>query len=180
VSDADKLVADTDINERRLDIFFRRGNSLAWSREFYGTLPGDFPEFPRGGNLIMANILVIEDDEGVRSLLKNILMRAGHAVSVAEDGCHGMDSYREQAFDLVFTDLIMPDKDGLEVIREIRQINREAKIIGMSGGSVKFADTYLKLAHGFGASRLLPKPFLITDVLAIVDELLPDGLSKAG
>ncbi len=128
----------------------------------------------------MANILIIEDDEGVRSLLKNILVRAGHAVAVAQDGCHGMDSYRAQAFDLVFTDLIMPDKDGLEVIREIRQIDPQAKIIGMSGGAVKFADTYLKLAHGFGASRLLPKPFLVADVLAIVDELLSDGLQKTG
>ena len=81
--------------------------------------------------------------------------------------------------DVVFTDLIMPDKDGLEVIREIRQINREAKIIGMSGGSVKFADTYLKLAHGFGASRLLPKPFLMSVVLAIPwMNCLAEGLAE--
>jgi CheY-like chemotaxis protein len=136
------------------------------------------PERRREGNLIMANILIVEDDEGVRSLLKGILTRAGHLVVAAEDGCEGMNSYRKQAFDVVFTDLIMPDKDGLEVIREIRQIDRQAKIIGMSGGSVKFADTYLKLAHGFGASRLLPKPFLIADVLAIVDELLSEDVSK--
>ena len=82
----------------------------------------------------MANILIIEDDEDIRRVLKKILETDGHKVTVAPNGKVGIEVYREERNDIVITDMIMPDMEGVETILHIRSDCPDAKIIAISGG----------------------------------------------
>ncbi|MGB2906425.1 MAG: response regulator [Candidatus Aminicenantaceae bacterium] len=123
----------------------------------------------------MASILVIEDDEQIRALLKQILERAGHEVLEAPDGNKGLRIYRKNLPDLIITDIIMPEKDGLETIRELRKMNPDVKIIAVSGGGFIHSDYYLDMAKRFGAFSILAKPFTPAEVLNAVNQLLQKG-----
>ena len=108
----------------------------------------------------MARILVIEDEGDVRSLYSRILKHAGHDVIEAPDGKVGIALYRENPADLVITDIIMPEKEGIELIIELRRDFPDVKIIAVSGGGQLMASaTCLRLAKGLGAVRTLAKPF---------------------
>jgi DNA-binding response OmpR family regulator len=120
----------------------------------------------------MQRILVIEDDEAVRKLVIRHLVAAGYEVQEADNGKTGLASYRQQQSDLVITDIVMPETEGLEAIRELRRVNPEVKIIAMSGAVGGRADRYLGLAMGFGALRILSKPFTGADLLSVVAEVL--------
>jgi DNA-binding response OmpR family regulator len=121
----------------------------------------------------MARILVIEDDRQVRMLLKKILTREGYDVIEAEDGQHGLRQFRENGADLVITDIIMPEKEGLETIQELKQ-DSDVSIIAISGGGRISPDDYLKLAAKFGASCTLSKPIEKQVLLDTVRNLI-DG-----
>ena len=116
----------------------------------------------------MRTILIVEDDEHLRSTLKLILIHSGYAVLEAVNGEGVGAIYEQQHPDLVITDLLMPDKDGLEVILDLRRLDRSARIIAMAGGAKKRGDTYLLLAQKFGASRTLVKPFTPDELLEAV------------
>ena len=122
----------------------------------------------------MATILLVEDDEGVRTLLHKALVAAGHEVEDAWNGDIALAAYRRQSRDLVITDLVMPEKDGLETIMALRRLNPAVKIIAMSGGgrTLGLGQLYLETASTFGANRILAKPFTSTALLTAVSEVL--------
>ena len=82
----------------------------------------------------MAHILVADDQEKVRNILKSLFERDGHTVVLATNGKEALQSYQEQPAEIVVTDILMPDMEGIETIRELKRINPNVKIIAMSGG----------------------------------------------
>ena len=123
----------------------------------------------------MARILIIEDDQEVRQLLATLLQRAGHEVAQARDGQEGIHSHRKHPSDLVITDLIMPRKEGLETIIDMRSEFPSLKIIAISGGARGSNEDYLRTAELCGAARIFRKPFANEALLRAVDELLDGG-----
>ena len=118
------------------------------------------------------SILVIDDDETIRELLRAILEREGYRVLEAPDGGEGLKQFTETPTDLVITDLIMPGKEGIETIRDLRRKFPDVKIIAVSGGGRIGPDSYLKMAKGVGALRTLSKPFDRTVLLETVEEVI--------
>ena len=120
----------------------------------------------------MKRILVIDDEDQVRKVIRHMLERAGYATIEAKDGEIGLRLHRKQPADLIITDIFMPEKEGLETIREILRDFPDAKIIAISGGGLTGALSYLNLAKSFGALRTLAKPFNRRELLTVVRELL--------
>lgn len=116
----------------------------------------------------MSKILVIDDNENVRAVLIEVLEGEGYQVVSADNGRHGVDLFRSEKPDLVITDLIMPEKEGIETIREIRTDSPAARIIAISGGGRSYSADYLKLARALGASDVIKKPFDPDDLAATV------------
>jgi CheY-like chemotaxis protein len=106
----------------------------------------------------MAKLLIIEDDEYVKKMLKQTFERAGYEIATATNGRIGIELYEKSNFDVVITDLIMPDMEGIETITLLRKLNPHAKIIAISGGGRNQPDDYLFLAEKLGASRTFTKP----------------------
>jgi two-component system chemotaxis response regulator CheY len=120
----------------------------------------------------VARILVVEDDDDVRQLLRRILERAEHEVDTARNGREATPLYQTGQTDLVITNILMPEKDGLEVIQELRKKDPAAKIIAISGGGQIGAAEYLDVAKRFGAARTMRKPIDRRELLATIAELL--------
>lgn len=120
------------------------------------------------------SVLVIDDEEIIRNLLRDILEHEGYRVSEAVDGDKGIRQYQENPTDLVITDLIMPGKEGIETIRELRSLFPDVKIVAVSGGGRIGPDCYLKMAKGFGALRTLNKPIRREILLKTVQEVLQE------
>ncbi len=117
----------------------------------------------------MARILVIDDEPQVRTVLLKSLELDGYQVMDAPNGKVGMRLFREEPFDLVITDIVMPEKDGIEAIGELRRCFPETKIIAISGGGQRLkADYVLHTAEILGVHCTLPKPFEIADFLNAV------------
>jgi DNA-binding response OmpR family regulator len=129
-------------------------------------------DFDAGNKGVMQNILVIDDDKLMCLALAKILISAGYNVVQAGDGEEGLRLYRTQDFDLVITDLIMPDKEGIQIIRELRKENSRIRIIAMSAGGRGGATDYLKWARLMGAKQCLSKPIRREDLLAAVQAVL--------
>jgi CheY-like chemotaxis protein len=127
----------------------------------------------------MARILVIDDDETVRELLRFTFEQAGYEVVEASDGDMGMQRYREQPTDLIIMDIFMPEKGGLESIMELRRDFPDVKIIAISGGGTVGSGwptiDALPLAKRLGALRTLAKPFHAQEMLEAVREALAEG-----
>ncbi len=120
----------------------------------------------------MANILVVEDNAQVAKLFRDILTRAGHHAIVAANGNEAILAIGQQAFDLIITDIFMPEKDGLELIREVMAQNPGLKVIAISGGGKTKAPLYLEMAKKLGACRTLNKPFELKELLKAVEETI--------
>jgi CheY-like chemotaxis protein len=120
----------------------------------------------------MQSILVIDDDKLMCMALARILVSAGYTVTQAFDGDEGLQLYRTHGFDLVITDLIMPDKEGIQIIRELRKENSNIRIIAMSAGGRGGATDYLKWARLMGAKQCLSKPIKREDLLNAVSTVL--------
>jgi DNA-binding response OmpR family regulator len=120
----------------------------------------------------MSRILVIDDDRLVRFTIRTALEHAGHTVVEAEDGVRGLAAFDAAPFDLVITDLLMPEKEGVETVREIRQRSAQVKILAVSGGGAMKTLDYLAMAEALGADRSLAKPFTSRALVAVVEELL--------
>ncbi len=106
----------------------------------------------------MERILIIDDEQQIRSMLRLMLERDGYEVVEAPDGIEGIKAYREKPADLVITDLIMPNKDGIGMIIELQKEFPDVKIIAMSGGGLNKPEGYLKGAKKLGAACTLTKP----------------------
>ena len=120
----------------------------------------------------MAHILVIDDDDQIRAMLRQMLDQAGYEVADAPDGKVAMRLHREVPAGLVITDLIMPEKEGIETIMELRRDFPEVKIIAISGGGRIEPEHYLQMAKGLGAMCSFTKPIERRKLLEAVEELL--------
>lgn len=120
----------------------------------------------------MAKILIIDDDIAVRETISQLLEDDGHVVFVAEDGRRGLKAFRSEQPDLVVTDIIMPEKEGIQTIIEIRTERPDAKIIAISGGGRIGNTDFLKIARQIGAREIMTKPFEPDDFLACVTRCL--------
>ena len=106
----------------------------------------------------MKHILLVDDDELSRGAVRKMLERSGYDVQSTGIGQEALAWYRREPADLVITDLIMPDTDGLEMIQELRRINPAVRVLAISGGGRVDAEEYLSVARKFGAVEVLPKP----------------------
>ena len=126
----------------------------------------------------MARILIIDDESQIRSMLRLMLERVGYEVIEAADGMEGIRQYRDNPADLIITDLIMPNKDGIGMIIELKKEFPKVKIIAMSGGGVNRPEGYLDGAKKLGATRTLTKPIARDEMLnAVKDTLKADTAS---
>src|SRR5262249_49867396 len=116
----------------------------------------------------MARILLIDDDTEFCMLLREILEGAGYEVVVAHNGREGVACYEVAAIDLVITDILMPEQEGLETIIALQRINPQVKIIAMTGGGQMSAMDFLEVATVLGAQHTLRKPFTRQELLAAV------------
>jgi DNA-binding NtrC family response regulator len=119
-----------------------------------------------------ARILIIDDEVQIREMLSQMLTREGYQVVHARDGKEGMQACREQTIDLIITDIIMPEKDGIEMILELRHGFPALKVIAISGGGRLGPNGYLEMAKKLGAHRTFFKPFNRKEILDAVQELL--------
>ena len=122
----------------------------------------------------MVNILVADDDPSIRHLYKLILEREGHRVYLANDGVEALVQAKKHEIDVLITDIIMPRKEGIETIVEVREMNPEIKIIAISGGGRRGNQDFLRMAEMVGANYSLAKPFEPHDLLKILKTCLED------
>lgn len=120
----------------------------------------------------MARILVIDDEPTVRRYFARVLELAGYDVDVAENGREGMRMFRAHRPDLVITDILMPESDGIETITELKKDFPDTKIIAISGGGAVGPTGYLKAAELLGANVVLEKPIKATQLREAVNEIL--------
>ena len=124
----------------------------------------------------MAKILVIDDNRLVRDTVQLVLAAAGHEVIVARDGREGIKKFAASQPDLVITDIVMPEKDGIEVVMELRRRQSAVPVIALSGhDSIGTRDLLLRSAECFGAQRTFVKPFDPDELIDAVTQLLPVG-----
>lgn len=120
----------------------------------------------------MVSILLVDDDDEFLTMLTDVLERGGYQVQQASDGQQAIDLYRTQPADLVITDLVMPEKEGIQLIMELRRLNPKVKIIAISGAGESLVEEYLKMAKVLGAQRVLAKPFSEPEILAAVSQVI--------
>ena len=123
----------------------------------------------------MARILLIEDEEISRYAVCQILENAGHEVTEAENGNEGIALQKAQPFDLIVTDIIMPEKEGVETIIELKRDYPTLPIIAISGGGRTRNLDFLALAKQYGADDVLAKPFSEEELVQCVDACLEKG-----
>ena len=126
----------------------------------------------------MERILIIDDEPQIRSMLTLMLEREGYEVVEAPDGVDGIKIYRQNPADLIITDLIMPNKDGIGMIIDLKKEFPNVKIIAMSGGGLNKPDGYLKGAKKLGAACTLTKPIDREEMLEAVREILKESPSE--
>ena len=122
----------------------------------------------------MVSILLVDDDDQFLPLLSKVLKHAGYQVREATDGQQALRFYESEPTDVVITDLVMPGKEGLEMIVELKRSHPKAKIIAMSGAAQEVLGDYLKMAQAFGAQRVLAKPFSDQEILEAISQVLEE------
>lgn len=120
----------------------------------------------------MQTVLIIEDDHNILLMIKRMLEPFGYEITLASNGQEGLNMFYKFDVDLVITDIIMPEKEGLEIIREMKGVRPDLKIIAMSGGGKISAENYLENAKIFGASKILEKPFTRKQMVSAVQDIL--------
>ena len=120
----------------------------------------------------MPGVLIVEDEKDLREMLKISLTRHKFTVYEAENGKEAIIHFKPTITDLVVTDLIMPDEDGLKVIIKLKELKPSIKIIAISGGGKAGPGSYLNLAKVLGADAIYSKPFSINELIAKINELL--------
>ena len=120
----------------------------------------------------MKRILVIDDEAPIRALMEQVLTREGYGVISAPNGKNALEIAKEQAVHLVITDIIMPDKEGLETIRELTRELPDLPIIAMSGGGRNSPEGYLATARILGADAAIEKPIRRESLLELINTVL--------
>jgi len=123
-------------------------------------------------------ILIIDDDHHILLMVKKMLERAGFEVDLAANGEEGLKLFKKMPVELVITDIIMPEKEGLETIREMKRLAPDLKIIAMSGGGKVSSKNYLDTAKIFGATRIMAKPFTQKQMVSTVQELMGEASNE--
>ncbi len=126
----------------------------------------------------MARILIIDDEPQIRSMLRLMLERDGYEVVEAPDGIEGIRAYRQRPADLIITDLIMPNKDGIGMIIDLQKEFPDVRIIAMSGGGLNKPEGYLKGAKKLGAAYTLTKPIDREKMLRAVKNTIKGSASE--
>lgn len=119
-----------------------------------------------------ARILVIDDDPLVRATLRALLEGEGYEVTIAVDGENGLEAFRRHTPDLVITDIVMPEVEGIETIRQMREIAPNLPILAISGGGRGVSLDYLRMAQRLGATEVLAKPFEAEELVGVVARCL--------
>ncbi|MFN4354250.1 response regulator [Parvibaculum sp.] len=119
----------------------------------------------------MSRVLVIDDDPLIRQTIRFALEEAGFCVDEAESGVDGCLAVTDGNFDLMITDILMPDKDGIETIIEVKRTQPDLRILAMSGGGKIDGGEFLNLARRLGVNDTISKPFQIVSLLAKVERL---------
>ena len=125
-----------------------------------------------------SHILLVEDDVPLRNVLETALTKGGYSVEVAADGRTAEHCLNTHAFDLIITDVIMPEGDGIEIIMNLHAAKNSIPVIAMTGAH-KFTEVYLKTARALGASRVLAKPFRISELLDATRDALSRKVPKS-
>ena len=121
----------------------------------------------------MANILVVDDEAPVRNLLSDVLEKEGYTVFTAETGVEASAVYDSNTIDLIITDLVMPEKGGIDLIMELKKKDPDIKVIAISGGGgITGRFDYLPIAKLVGATEIIAKPFQVTEIRAQVAKML--------
>ena len=118
-------------------------------------------------------ILVVDDEPSIRSLLSRFLSKAGYTVLESSDGRDALEKLRQSNVDLLISDIVMPERDGLEILRSLRKDFAGLKVIVMSGA---FDGRFLRTAEMLGAHATLQKPLKMNLVLETVREVLAAGV----
>jgi DNA-binding response OmpR family regulator len=120
----------------------------------------------------MPGVLIVEDDKELREMLKMALLRNDFTVFEADNGKTALAGFKPQLTDIVVTDLIMPEEDGLKVVIKLREMKPSIKIIAISGGGKVGPGSYLNLARALGADATYSKPFSINELVSKIKQLL--------
>lgn len=120
----------------------------------------------------MARVLIIDDQPEMRNIMRRSLELVGHEVVEARDGTDGVAQYRRTSADIVVTDILMPDSDGIELITSLRRVDPQVRILAISGGGSAGRVDFLRMATTLGAKSTLNKPFSPAQLQARVAELL--------
>jgi CheY-like chemotaxis protein len=120
----------------------------------------------------MPGILIVEDNRELREMLKESLSRKRFTVQEADNGKDAIIHFKPGVTDLVVTDLIMPEEDGLKVIMTLRELKPSIKVIAISGGGKAGPASYLNLAKALGADAVYSKPFSVNEMIGKIEELL--------
>ncbi len=120
----------------------------------------------------MNTILIIDDDRHIRLMLRKTLERAGYNTLCAKSGMEGIKAVRESGVDLIITDIVMPEMDGLETITEIRKMSPGIPVFAISGGGRILPASYLAFARAFGAEAIFEKPVDRSLLLSKIEEAL--------
>ena len=119
----------------------------------------------------MAGVLIVEDDNELREMIRISLTRRKFTVMEAANGKEAIVHFKPSLTDIVVTDLIMPEEDGLKVIMKLRELKPSIKVIAISGGGKAGPGSYLNLARALGADAIYSKPFSINDLVAKIEDL---------
>lgn len=120
------------------------------------------------------SILVVDDDQQFRNFMVDLLSDYNFNVSTADNGAIGLDKLFVNKPDLLITDIVMPEKEGVELILTTKKLNASLPIVAVSGGNMGNADSYLKMAKKLGADAVLSKPFSHAEIVDVINELLTD------
>ena len=123
----------------------------------------------------MARILIIDDEVTVRLAIRKMVEWAGHEAVEAENGAQGVALQRESQADLVISDMIMPDKHGIDAVAEIMRMDPQVPVIAISGGAMLGNTDYLPIARRLGVRRILDKPFGMSQLLAAIRDCLDEN-----
>lgn len=123
----------------------------------------------------MTGVLIVEDDNELREMIRISLMRRKFTVMEAANGKEAIMHFKPSITDVVVTDLIMPEEDGLRVIMKLRELKPSLRVIAISGGGKAGPGSYLNLAKALGADAIYSKPFSINDLIDKIEELLSTG-----
>jgi CheY-like chemotaxis protein len=119
----------------------------------------------------MARILIADDDRYVLTMLRTTLEDAGHEVTEAVDGAEALACFARDPADVVILDILMPAKQGIETLIELRRQYGDVPVIAMSGGGPHAAESYLDIARKFGAQRAFAKPIAHGALLEAIEEV---------